>query len=124
MDKRIVKDEFLSETSSISSVYVHQEEKDRLLKYLNDGERILSLTLALFEEGDYIGPYVLFTDGEWVWPSHFIYFLERNDFKDLGIDFFESLKLKNFVMKPLSSEDKQKVSVFVEQELLNVKTRS
>lgn len=51
---------------------------DGVIAYLQKGTIITAFTLSLFDtDGEFIGPYMIFSDGEWIWPSYYSFYLRK-----------------------------------------------
>lgn len=49
-----------------------------IVDYLDQGTMVFKFLLGLFDnDGEYIGPYIIYSDGEWVWPSYFRFYIEK-----------------------------------------------
>jgi hypothetical protein len=80
--------------------------KAQIIDYLDSGRGVMTyMSIAMDEAGNLIKPYKILTDGEWIWPSYFSYFLEK--YPDLNIDagFFEHMRRNNYRIKPLSAAE-------------------
>ena len=101
-------------------IEVTKAQREKIIEYLKQGERIFSITLSLFDEDDsFIAPYIVYTDGEWLWPSHLIDFIEKNSTQYLKMEFLEYLTKKDFKFstKIISKED---VVRFFQENLMNL----
>jgi hypothetical protein len=123
MDKTIVHDKYLAESFDFDTSILTEDDKICILEYLKKNTMVFSMTLALFDEGKFISPYMIFTDGKWLWPSHFEHFVKKNEFKNLSLDFFIDIKKREFKILPLSLPEKSKAVRFIELNLLNIKRR-
>ncbi|MBT2622436.1 hypothetical protein [Chryseobacterium sp. ISL-6] len=56
------------------------------------------------ENNRFIAPQIYYSDGEWIWPSYLIYYLEKDVSFNLGKDFIDNLQEKGFLMKIISKE--------------------
>jgi hypothetical protein len=77
-----------------------------VLKYLKQGTLIWTWMESWFDdEGQFIGGATYYTDGEWVWPYYFVYFIEK--YKDLKINkkFIEKIKKIKGVQKILTEKE-------------------
>lgn len=79
---------------------------DLLVEYLKNGECIMNLLLTYTDvfDGEYIGPYSIYTDGEFVWPSYFVFYLEK--YKNIYIDDLFLKKIKDGKLINLIDERK------------------
>jgi|GEM_PF-1180325 len=119
-DGRIVKPCFIEKLGYEvgSELPVSDEEKKKIINYLNSSERVFSITLALHDNDNYIGSYMIFSDGEWIWPNHLAYFLRKKK-DEIDARFLNHLKNCDFKVRPLSEEQRKEVGIFIEGTLLN-----
>lgn len=79
----------------------------KVLKHLEYGKIVFACMHYIqdWETDELLVPHGYFTDGKWVWPSYFPYYLKKH--KDYKIDdqFLEYLKQRNF--KPVKKVDPQ-----------------
>lgn len=99
---------------------ISEEEKKLLLNYLNNGKVVFTKTLAVCDGDHYINPYMLHSDGEWIWPSYFSFYLSKEDFANLDKVFLASLRTKEFKIVSLSEEQIREVTTFIEKKLLGI----
>lgn len=65
-------DEMLSEGE------VDKEIFHIVIDYLDQGAMVFKFLLGLSDnDGEYIGSYIIYSDGEWVWPSYFKFYIEK-----------------------------------------------
>ena len=117
-DNKIIKREYLDNQANLNFSITNKIEKEKVVDYLINSEKVFSITLSLFDDEKYIGPYTIYSDGEWLWPSHFPYFLEKNDF--INNDFLNHVRNKNYETFFLTQQRRQEVVSFLEKTLLNV----
>ena len=76
---------------------ITEETKSSVLKYLAAGKYIFGMTLAIEDEnGKYISPYIVYGDGEWLWPAYLAYYIGSGSVVDLPVGFLEHIKKNNF----------------------------
>lgn len=117
-DKVLSLSKFLCKTNDRTSCFLTKEEHQLLIQYLEKSDMIFSKTLAIFDGTKYIGPYMIFSDGEWIWPSYYPYNLIKEDFIDS--DFLSHVKQKSFIITHLTDEQKKELTIFLEKEMLRV----
>jgi hypothetical protein len=61
--------------------------------------------MSIHEKGKLIGPYEIFTDGVWMWPSYIFHFIERFPNIKIDISFVEYVKAKNFKIDHFDLEE-------------------
>lgn len=84
------------------------ESSQRLLiiDYLSRGHFFLGwMTFLRDDDGSPIGNNDYFTDGCYVWPSYFIYYLRKFEDLEIDKDFISHVKANNFVVPYLSKEE-------------------
>lgn len=91
---KILKD-YLCEPHNPPEVFPDAKEVDMLVKYLDNGDSILSMTLGLRDGDKSIGAYHIRSDGEWIWPSHFSYYLKNGDYRFLTKEFVNHVALNS-----------------------------
>ncbi|MGN6493387.1 MAG: hypothetical protein ACTHLE_15405 [Agriterribacter sp.] len=60
-------------------IEIDKKEVDTIVYYLDNSTLILSKTWGLFDDDRYIGPYMLLSDGEWLWPSYYSFFVKKTE---------------------------------------------
>jgi hypothetical protein len=119
-DSKIIREEFILDKTRSANLQIEGLEKKKIIEYLEHSNSIFAITLGLFDGATYIGPYMILTDGIWIWPSHFSYYLLKNDFLNINSDFYFYLKNKKFKSSKLSENEIKKAKFFLEKELLNI----
>jgi hypothetical protein len=71
---------------------------DKIIKYLNNGVLLLAWMGYFFDEKSKrtIAPDSYFTDGIWVWPSYFSYYLEKYPSMKIDQEFLNYLEDRRF----------------------------
>lgn len=124
-DAKIIIGEYIDNLNSIDEVKFDNHYKKKLLEYLTNGVRIFAITLWMYDGDDRersIGPYMIFTDSVWIWPSHLAYYIEHEDYRYLKADFLNSIEKNSFKIANISDETKKGATRFLEG-ILNVKKR-
>ncbi len=119
-DRTIIEEEYCCTDGDTFVNTLTSEEILRIVNYLQSGTMVFSMTLALFDKENYIGPYCIYTDGEWLWPSHLAYYLGRGKLVNLSIDFRDHVLGRQALVAQVSTEARQQTSIFVEQHLLKL----
>ncbi|MEZ5017577.1 MAG: hypothetical protein R2800_11035 [Flavipsychrobacter sp.] len=78
-----------------TEMFLNNSEVDIVIEYLNNGVPLLSLTLWLMDGDKNIGPYRILSDSEWIWPSHFSYYINNSDYRFLNKEFVTHVLHKN-----------------------------
>ncbi|MBI1184786.1 hypothetical protein GC194_10965 [bacterium] len=95
-DARIIIDEYIDKVSA-GSVIIDDNERVKIIKYLEKGVMIFSMTLWLTDGATNIGPYIIYTDGVWIWPSHFVYYIRKGDYGNLNQDFVSYMREVDYI---------------------------
>jgi len=52
-----------------------------ILEFLANGHPLIKLISPIYDiDGSLIGPVIIYTDGEWIWPSYYIHYLRKYKF--------------------------------------------
>jgi hypothetical protein len=111
---------FIKEHNPIKEAITLQSIKDsntingdrlslKVVDYLNSGELLLAWMgyFIDFENNKPIAPDSYFTDGEWIWPAYFVYYLNKYPRYPIEKSFIDHLHSKNFKMdSTISPRDK------------------
>ena len=84
-----------------------EELVNNIISYLEKGKVILGW-MGYFVDlrtQDHIAPHAFLTDGEWVWPSYYQYYLKIYPNYKLNNNFINFLRQKNFIMEEILNED-------------------
>ena len=78
-----------------------QKNKEKVIEYLKQGELLLAWMGYFFDyhTREPIAPDSYFTDGVWVWPSYFPYYLEKYPNMYVDDSFLDYLISKDFNFK-------------------------
>lgn len=94
-------------------------EEKLVQEYFKNAKLFFSKTLALYDDETYIAPYMLFSDGEWIWPSYLPYFVNKE--KAISEPFFAHMQKNDFQILPLSKDKIFEITSLVEKEFINFK---
>lgn len=86
-----------------SLISIKPEMAGTIVEYLDKSRMIIGLTLVLYDEGEFIGPKSIHSDGEWIWPSYFSYFV--NNHLKIDQDFLGHLQKRRFATHALSEQE-------------------
>jgi len=98
------------EAKDLSEMFV-EDKPDRNLRhsvidYLAAGNFLFGWMSFLREEdGTPIGNNDFFTDGVYIWPFYYIYYLRKFDNLEIDKDFIDHVRGNNFVVPVLSKEE-------------------
>ena len=117
-EKVLINSNYIYEKNNNSFSFVTDEEMGMVIQFLEESDMIFSKTLAVFDGENYIGPYMIFSDGEWIWPSYFLYYLAKQ--KRVNSDFLFHVRQKEYTITRLTDEQRNKATSFLEKEMLNI----
>jgi hypothetical protein len=61
----------------ISNEEINDGELSMITSYLDKGVRVISLISDLYEDGERIGPNIIYSDGLWIWPAYYSVYLKK-----------------------------------------------
>jgi hypothetical protein len=77
-------------------------EIKKVIRYLKKGVMLTGATgsvESLENNGEEIASWGFYTDGEWIWPEYFVYYLKKYPNFPIDKDFMNYLSDKNFTFK-------------------------
>ncbi|MEN2399117.1 hypothetical protein GKZ90_0004980 [Flavobacterium sp. MC2016-06] len=88
----------------------NKEIVSKITAYLNNGTVVLAWmnTLKSLDNDELIAPNCYCTDGSFVWPAYFAYYLKKYPNYKIDDDFLEHLEKNNFDSKKIKVSDKLK----------------
>ena len=119
-DSNTIKEEYLDKPSDFDSSIITETEKEKIINYLNNAEMVMAFLRALSDGDTYIGPYSFHSDGEWIWPSHFAYYLNKFNFSSMTDDFLNHMRAKDYEVSPLTKEQRHHVELFLGLKVCNL----
>ncbi|TWF40341.1 hypothetical protein FHW36_10423 [Chitinophaga polysaccharea] len=61
-----------------SDSFLNKERLSEICNYLENGVSIVRYISSLYDtDGELIGPNIIYTDGLWVWPSYYSFYLKK-----------------------------------------------
>lgn len=67
-----------NDINSLCSGQFENDELPGIIAYLNNGVAVIKYISSIYDDsGELIGPNVIYTDGLWVWPSYYSYYLKK-----------------------------------------------
>lgn len=117
-DEKLASSNLNYEVKDRLSLLISESEKEKLILYLKGSNMVFSKTLALFDGVNYIAPYMIFSDGEWIWPSYFSYYLGKDDL--ISKDFLFHIRERKYNVTVLTPEQKKEVTTFIERKMLGM----
>lgn len=115
IDKNIIGHSF---DQLLSNERIQASEKRAFIQYLKNGIRIADSPTYLRDEidGAAIGGTSYYTDGEYIWPNYYVYYLNKYPGVIIDLDFYEQAKQNNFFIAQLGPDVlKQIESIFIDQ---------
>lgn len=119
-DRKIIVPQLIDCSEENGQVFLGEPERILLLEYLRNCPHVFSITLGLFDGSEYIGPYVLYSDGEWIWPSHMVSSIERGKLNSINKTFMDHVQKLGFHVPQLTVQQLAHVKKFIETNLLNI----
>ena len=84
---------------------VEIESKDSIINYLSSGIFLCGAMSYIYdEENNPIGDLNYYTDGVFIWPSYYLYYMRKYDNLEINKDFIEHARRNNFVINGLSKK--------------------
>lgn len=123
-DGNLVLSEYVDDYMNFDASVLDKVERQKIINYLNEGAMVFSTPLALFDGDTYIAPYMLFSDGDWIWTSHFAYYLDKLNFSQMTNEFLNHIRVKEYKIFPLSREQKTNIDIFIGLKLLNLSEKA
>jgi len=121
-DAKIIIDKYIDSFNATSELKLDKFYKEKLIAYLANGTSIFSITLWMYDGDNSIGPYMIYTDGVWIWPSHLAYYIEQGDYRYLKTEFLNFIEHNDFKVADVPDEIRKQATQFLEG-ILNVKKR-
>lgn len=84
---------------------------NKILEFLSEGTLIMAW-MGYFkdlETNEYAEPHAYYSDGTWLWPSYFPYYIRKHSNYNLDVDFVAYLIGKNFLIADLPPDAKDKL---------------
>jgi hypothetical protein len=92
---------------------IDEMDRKKILQYLSAGTYIFGMTLSLQDsEKNIIGPYEIYTDGQWLWPKYYSYYISKKIINSIPEEFFIAMKGRDFMLSPLNMDRKQEAENF------------
>jgi len=78
----------------------------KIIDYLQNAKCLISKTLFFFDtENNPIGSYIIYTDGKWLWPSYYVYYMKMKSRILIPNDFIKNIESNNFINPILTDEE-------------------
>ncbi|MEO6523491.1 MAG: hypothetical protein ABIN91_17540 [Mucilaginibacter sp.] len=89
---------------------VDQELRSSVIKYLLAGNFLTGwMSFLRDDDGTPIGNNDYFTDGTYIWPRYYIYYLNKFKNLEMNVDFISHVKNYNFIIPELSKDQLSKL---------------
>jgi hypothetical protein len=96
-------------------IIISDDERKKIEVYLLNSTVIFTaLSIITLSEKDYV-PYILRSDGAWIWSCYFWYYLQKD--RKINVHFLNHIRSQAYTPVLLIDEEKNKVSRFIEIEL-------
>ena len=94
-------------------VDVPPSDVEKVLSYLKQGKMIFSMTYGMEDDkGRYVGPYAVYTDGEWIWPGYYSYYVGSKDVSAIPGDLFDKMGAHDFNVSPMTETEELQAKNF------------
>ena len=91
----------------------------KVITYLSGGKIVFALTLSLQDSmGNFIAPYQVVTDGEWLWPRYLVYYLAEGKTKGIPVALYARMKAFSFIAPEVSAEIETSAKKYIQNILL------
>lgn len=95
--------------------------RETIFSYLSKGHTLFKYVSPVYDiDGECIGPNIIYTDGIWVWPSYYLYYLRKHDATKIPVIFIDHIKLNNGIC-PAISKDEQHFIEYLLTKMLGIK---
>lgn len=99
---------YIEESNEVNeSIFINDGDPlyTKVISYLNKGNTLLYyMEIILDSRGNTVGPLSIQTDGYWIWPSYFQYYLKRYPHNDLYNFFINDLEQRQFIFHEINKE--------------------
>jgi hypothetical protein len=111
--------EAITYLDSEDGVTIDERNLASILRYLEAGKIIFAMTLSIQDKaGDIIAPYEVYTDGEWVWPRYYSYYIEKKEIISISLAFLRKMESIDFSIPKVSIEQLSEAQIFFESILI------
>ncbi len=88
------------------SSHINNDERSKIINYLESGVFLCGAMSYIYDDQDKpIGNLDYFTDGEFIWPVYFPYYLKKYDTFYIDKNFTESIKKRNYQIKSINAQE-------------------
>jgi hypothetical protein len=98
----------------------HFDDKERqlVINYLKDGQIFGGAMSCLRDklDGEPIGPLQYYTDGKYIWPEYYPFYLSKYKNYYIPGEFLDYLKKNNFEYRSLNEEELNKIDIIFTNE--------
>lgn len=89
---------------------------EKIINYLESGYEFTGVPLMLHDDqNEAMFGLAYLTDGEWIWPNYFPYYLKKYPNMSIDNEFINFIEQNNFLQEPLSKEHIKKVDNFFDK---------
>lgn len=93
-----------------------------ICQYLESGKIVIAFLHCHHDGAEIIAPAILYTDGIWVWPSYYAYYIKKQPDLYIPPEFIAHVTANNFAVPEIENERMQYVEYIVITKLMNDKT--
>ncbi|SHN07603.1 DUF4372 domain-containing protein [Chitinophaga sp. CF418] len=100
--------------NSLFSPQFRQRELSDIVTYLNNGVSVIRFISNVYDEsGGLIGPNIIYTDGLWIWPSYYSFYLKKHPQIEVPEEFILWVGSNGQKMVDLSQSEKNYVEYVI-----------
>ncbi|GAA0891743.1 hypothetical protein GCM10009122_14220 [Fulvivirga kasyanovii] len=94
-----------------------ENSRKRIIEYLTNGH-VISATMTFvrdLKDGEGIGGLTYHSDGKFIWPIYYVFYLSKYSNFKLDKDFVDYAKSQDYVMKNIGKQELMEIENFFEQ---------
>jgi hypothetical protein len=112
-DPKIAEAEILEENTPFANKDIY----DKVISYLKNGYALLDFMEFIYDDdGNKIAPLSILTDGYWIWPSYFYYYLKQYPNNDTYKAFLADIERNEFLSKEeIKKNQNQLIDFYLEK---------
>ncbi len=97
-----------------------REDTLNSIAYLEGGIPLIKFISPIYFNDEHVEPYIIYSDGTWIWPSYYIHYLKKLPNVLINDRFIEHIKLNQFQVPTLSTTERHYLE-YILTKLLNIK---
>lgn len=91
--------------NQLLTVSFDKKEREKIINYLSNGVFVFGwMGYEKDKEGNLIIPLGYYTDGIWIWPGYYIYYLKKYENMKIQDNFIQYVQKNNYVNPKVSKE--------------------